>query len=487
MSSQEMTAALSVIRDTRFEIGDHIVTEEEIIDIVDWISQRKRSYALTDLGNGERFIELFGDNVKFCYEWEQWLVWDGRKWVVNANSELLQMAHATVRSIYFEAGHESENEKRKAIINHAKGSEANSRVENMLQSAKPYLAVRANQLDQHPMMLNVDNGIVDLTSGLLLPHDPNYLFTKTIAVAYNPNAECPEWQNFLDLVTGGDKDLQHFLKLSVGYTLTGRTDEHCLFVLYGTGSNGKTTFTETLRLLFGDYAKRINVETLMQSWGSGQSATPEVANMAGARFVLSSEIPDNRKLNELLVKDLTGGDAITARKLFANPFTFTPAHKLWIFGNHKPRITGTDEGIWRRIRVVPFSVTIPKEKRRKMSDVLQVYQGEGQGILAWAVAGCVLWQVSGLTIPETVDAATEEYRNEQDLVQQYLDEKCEMHVDYSVDKDELYKSWKDWCEAAGEREFVKRSKKWLTHQMTDRGFRQGGAQKRTLFGIQVKK
>ncbi len=223
-----------------------------------------------------------------------------------------------------------------------------------------------------------------------------------INVVYDSDAKCPEWEKFLDLVTGGDQDLQSFLQLAVGYTLTGRTDEHCLFVLYGTGSNGKTTFTETIRLLLGDYAQRVNIESLMQSWGSGQAATPDIANMAGARFVLSSEIPENRKLNESLVKDLTGGDAITARKLFANPFTFTPNHKLWIFGNHKPRVAGTDEGIWRRIRVVPFNVTIPKEQRRQMSDVLEVFQNEMPGILAWAVNGCILWQVNGLPIPEAV-------------------------------------------------------------------------------------
>ena len=208
--------------------------------------------------------------------------------------------------------------------------------------------------------------------------------------------------------------------------------------------------------------------------------------MAGARYVLSSEIPENRKLNESLVKDLTGGDVITARKLFANPFTFIPSHKLWIFGNHKPQVAGTDEGIWRRIRVVPFTVTIPQEKRRNMSEVLQSFQSEMAGILSWAVNGCMLWQLQGLPTPEAVRTATAEYRNDQDLVQQFLEEKCEMHVDFSVDKDVLYKDWRDWCEASGEADALKRSKKWLTHQMTDRGYHHGGAQKRNLFGVRIK-
>ena len=285
-----------------------------------------------------------------------------------ADAELAKLAHNVIRGIYSEGAKKSPTKiNKRATGKHALSSEARSRIENMLLCAKPYLAVRPEQLDQYPMLLNVANGVIDLSTGSLLPHDPKYLITKLIEVDYDPEAGCPEWEKFLDLVTGGDKNLQFFLQLAVGYTLTGLTDEHCLFVLYGTGANGKTTFTETIRLLLGDYAKRVNIESLMQSWGSGQAATPNVADMAGARFVLSSEIPDNRKLNDALVKDLTGGDAITARFLFTNPFTFLPTHKLWIFGNYKPQISGTDEGIWRRIRVVPFTVTIPKEQRRRMT------------------------------------------------------------------------------------------------------------------------
>lgn len=486
MKSDEMRAALEVIRTQRFELGDHSVTDDELIDVVDWVSEKKRSFALTDLGNAERFVELFSEQVMYCYEWGQWLVWDGRRWLVNAEAEVLKLAHATVRSIYFEAAFAANDYQRKDITNHATLSESRHKIENMLLSAKPYLAVRTDQLDQHPMLLNVANGVVDLTTGELLAHDPSYLFTKLIDVVYDSESHCPEWEKFLDLVTGGDQDLQYFLQLAVGYTFTGHTDEHCLFVLYGTGSNGKTTFTEAIRLLLGDYAQRVSVESLMQSWGSGQAATPEVANMVGARFVLSSEIPENRKLNESLVKDLTGGDTITARKLFQNPFTFLPTHKLWIFGNHKPRVAGTDEGIWRRIRVVPFNVTIPKNQRQRMSEVLEKFQEEMPGILGWAVLGCLLWQAVGLPAVDSVQAATAEYRNEQDLLQQFLEEKCEMQVDYAVVKDELYKAWREWCEDAGEREASKRSKKWFTRQMTDRGFRHGGGQNRMLLGVKLK-
>jgi putative DNA primase/helicase len=257
-------------------------------------------------------------------------------------------------------------------------------------------------------------------------------------------------------------------------------------MLYGEGSNGKTTFTETIRRLMGDYGSRVNIESFMQSWSSGRGATPDIASMAGTRFVLSSEIPENRKINEALIKDLTGGDAITARHLYQEPFTYTPTHKLWIYGNHKPQILGTDEGIWRRLRIIPFLILIPIDQRRRMSDVLAEFQNEMPGILTWAVNGSLLWLKNGLPMVDAVQSATAEYRDEQDLVMQFLEEKCETNPDFSINKDKLYQTWREWCEVTGEKEAAKRTKKWLTHQMTSKGYKHGGAQKHTLYGLRMK-
>jgi putative DNA primase/helicase len=224
----------------------------------------------------------------------------------------------------------------------------------------------------------------------------------------------------------------------------------------------------------------------MQSWNMGAQATPHVAAMAGSRFVLASEVAENRKLNESLTKDLTGGDSMSARFLFSNPFTFTPTHKLWIFGNYKPKVSGTDWGFWRCIRVIPFSVTIPESVRKPMGTLLEIFDNEMPGILAWAVTGCLMWQSDGLDMPESVRTATQEYRTEQDLVQQFINEKCEQHPDYSVGKDNLYASWKSWCDDQGEKEALRHSKKWLTHQMTDRGFDPTGQGRSFLKGIRIK-
>jgi len=486
LNTAEIESALLAIRDERFADGDHVVTDQEIEEVATWICSKPPDFMLTDLGNAERFAFLADKDVKFCGKWESWLVWDSRRWVVGDNTSLRRLAYQTIRNIYNEAAEQKEDEARRAIAKHAIRSESRSRIENMIHLAKAYLPVEPEDLDKYAMVLNVSNGIVDLKTGDLLPHSREYMMTKIIDIPYFHDAEAPKWNRFIELITGGDRELAYFLQLAVGYTLTGQTDEHCLFFLYGAGMNGKSTFTETIRRLMGDYARRTDIEALMASWTRGANATPHVADMVGARFVLASEIPENRKLNESLLKDLTGGDSITARHLFGNPFTFTPVHKLWIFGNHKPRVSGTDWGFWRRMRLIPFSVTIPDDVRRPMSDVLSDFEKEMPGILAWAVLGCIFWQNSGLESVPAVSDATSEYRTEQDIVQLFIDEKCELHPDYSIEKKNLYRVWREWCEDAGEEQARRKSKTWFTRQLTMRDLKSGGRGGGSIMGIRLK-
>lgn len=486
MLADEIRAALLTVRDQRLEDSDSI-SEAEVEAIVDWIAMKAPDYSPSDLGNAERFVNQNGEKVQFCYAWNRWLVWNGKRWAVDESGEVIKLAHDTIKAIYAEASNCNDEKRRKSLTKHALISEGRHRVESMLESAKPYLSISANQLDQHPMLLNCLNGVIDLETGNLLPHDRKYLLTKMIEVDFDAHALCPGWERFLKLITGEDENLELFLQLAVGYTLTGRTDEHCLFFLFGTGKNGKSTFTETLRRLFGDYSQRTDIEALMQNYtGRGGAASPYIAALAGARFVLASEMPEGRRLNESLIKDLTGGDAITARNLFSNPFTFPPTHKFWIFGNHKPKVSGTDEGFWRRMRLIPFKVTIPDDVRRPMSEVMAEFEAELPGILAWAVTGSVLWQNNKLQMPDAVEQATKTYRSEQDLAQQFIDECCETHPDYRVSKDELYKAWKAWCENAGEEGARSRSKKWLTQQLTNRDFAQGGNGNSLMMGVKLK-
>jgi putative DNA primase/helicase len=256
MKPIEIESALLAIRDERFMEGDHSVTTTEVRGVVEWVCSKPREYMHTDLGNAERFREMHYDDIRYCNKWESWLVWDGKRWAVDDTSELKRKAYNTVRAIYAEASAHNDEGKRKVLAKHAVKSEARSRIENMLHLAKPFVPIQPDDLDREPMLLNVANGTIDLTTGDLLPHSREHLITKLIDSSYDPKAECPNWEKFIDMVTGGDKELAHFLQLAVGYTVTGRTDEHCLFFLYGTGQNGKTTFTETIRRMMGDYAQR---------------------------------------------------------------------------------------------------------------------------------------------------------------------------------------------------------------------------------------
>ena len=486
LGSDEIKATLQVIRDERFDIGDHQVTDDEINGVVEWIETKNSDYPFSDLGNAERFLVMHQEKVRYCFAWEKWLNWDGQRWRVDDSAEIYRLAHETVRAIYVEASNAKDDQARKAIAKHALRSEARFHIENMLACVKPYVGVQPEELDTHPMLFNVANGVIDLTTGELLPHDPTLMLTKISNIEYIPEAKCPQWENSIELFTGNDMESSFFIQKSVGYTLTGRIDEHCLFFLFGLGQNGKTVFTELLRHLLGDYSKRIDIDALMQSRTLGTVANPYIAAMAGARFVIGSEIAENRKINENLVKDLTGGEAVTARFLFSNPFTFEPSHKIWLYGNHKPKVEGTDLGFWRRIRVIPFTVTIPDEIKRPMSELMGNFEKEISGILNWAVLGCLLWQSDGLKMPEAVKTATIEYRSEMDQMMEFITEKCEQHPDYTVSKDIFYAAWKKWSEDQGDEEAKKRTKKWVTNRLRENGFSSGRGGKMSYIGLKMR-
>jgi len=487
LGADEIRISLMALRDERFSGGDHPVTDAEVNEIVSWTCEKKKDYDLTDIGNGQRFADQHHHEVRWCPNWEKWLVWDGRRWGIDELAALRRRAHVTAKRIYIEASEENDPDRSKALGKHAYRSQSSHKLNSMVNEASPYMVIDHKDLDQHPFLLNVANGTIDLRTGDIRKHDPKDYITKLIDVTYDERAECPEWESFISMVTGGDKELAFFLQKAVGYSLTGSTDEQKLFFLYGTGANGKTTFVETvLRLMtVGEYAVRTDIEALMAKWNTGQ-ANPHIANMAGARFVLASEIPENRKINESLVKDLTGGDSMTARHLFANPFTFSPTHKIMLFGNYKPRATGTDWGFWRRMKVIPFSITIPEETRRPFSEVMNIFDYEIAGILNWAITGCLAWQHEGLGEPTAVNDATNEYRTEQDILQTFLDEMTESHPDHSIAKNLLYRDFRDWCEENGEKTIGNRTKTWFTRQMTKRGYESGGHGNMDLIGIKLK-
>lgn len=488
LGSLEIESALFALREEKFEAGEHPISDQEVRDIVEWVTSKRPEISLTDLGNSERFVSQHGQNSMFCHELGSWFIWDGRRWGKDVAAEIMRMAYETVRLIYVEAGNEENATKRKKIGQWAKASESKGKIEAMVQLAchQNGIPVRLNELDRDTGLINCRTGIIDLRTGQQLPHKRDSLITKLVDVDYDRSAQCPTWHTFLDLVTGGDPDLQEFLQVAVGYSITGRTDEQCLFFLHGAGANGKTTFCETIRAIIGEYTARTDVEALLKASARGHGPSPYIAVLAGTRFALSSEIPEGKKLNESLVKDLTGGDTIVARLLYSNPVTFTPTHKLWLFGNYLPRVIGTDWGFWRRVRVIPFMVTIPKSEQLPMKEVLETFLKEAAGIFTWAIEGSVKWHESGLPLPQSVRDATSAYKTEQDVIQEFVDEWCDLHPDYSVLKEVLFNRFRDWCDKSNEKEMGSKTRKWFTGQLTKRGMTHSGAGRSSLQGIRLK-
>ncbi len=420
------------------------------------------AFNLTDMGNAERFVLRYGQDVRYCYPWGKWLVWTGARWERDEAGKVHRLAKEAVRSIYQEAAAAEDENRRKALAKHATSSEAKNRIEAMLELAKSDVPVSPDELDADPWLLNAPNGTVDLRTGELRSPRREDLLTKMAGAEYDPDASAPVWGAFLKRVLPSE-ELRAFVQRGAGYSATGDTSEQVMFINHGAGANGKSTYQEVLVEALGDYAMRAPTEMLMAKRSGG--VPNDVARLKGGRFVAAAETEEGRRLAESLVKDLTGQDTISARFMRAEFFDFKPTHKLWLSTNHKPEIRGTDNAIWRRIRLVPWSVTIPPAERdRKLPEKLRQ---ELAGVLAWAVRGCLDWRRDGLGEPEEVRQATAEYRAEQDVLAGFVDECCVVVPNASAQATQLYTAYKEWCEESGERP---ESQKKFGMRLAERGF-----------------
>jgi putative DNA primase/helicase len=403
-------------------------------------------YNLTDAGNAECFKELFGNVYVFVPEKKMWLAYDGIRWGEDDQHVILRMLE-TVRIRAKLAMNLQDPDKMKAIVKWSFASEANMRLKAALSIAEPMLKRSYNDFDKDPWLLCCLNGAVDLRTGKLKNTTKGDWLYKSTNIAFYPETQCPRYLQFLQEIFAGDDELIDFIWRAIGYTLTGKTKEQCLFINCGIGANGKSVFLAVLEGLLGEYAQTTPSSTFKEKFNY-DSIPNDIARMAGARFVKAIEIKEGAKLNEERIKALTGGDRITARFLHNEFFEFTPIAKFWISVNHKPIIRGTDEAIWRRIRLIPFEVTFPQDKQDK--DLIQTLQKELPGILAWAVKGCLEWQNRGLEPVTKVKKATQTYREESDVIAQFIEEMTAKSSTGRVKGGELYNSYVDWCRKNGE-------------------------------------
>jgi len=424
---------------------------------------------LTDLGNARRFVRLCGTDVRYVSPLRKWIIWDGTRWAPDEVQRIYQLAKHVVAGIYAEAGFELEEARRKPLAQHALRSESVRALEAMVRLAQSEatIPVLPEQLDEDPWLLNCANGTLDLKTGALRPHRREDLITKLIPIAYDATAPCPTWLNFLDRVLDGRPALIDFVQRAVGYSLTGSTTEQCLFVLWGSGANGKSTFIVALTRVLAAYAATMDANTLFARKNDDMAAKNDLATLAGIRFAAAMESDMGRRLAEALVKQITGGDRVKVRRLYADPFEISPAFKIFLSTNHRPHIRGSDKAIWRRLRLIPFTVVIPDGEQDHR--LLETLATETPGILAWAVRGCLVWQERGLEMPEEVRDATAAYRRDEDLLADFLADRCIVDPMASVAAADLRAAYVDWAEKVGEKPL---SQKSLGGHLKECGFEQ---------------
>lgn len=348
------------------------------------------------------------------------------------------------------------------------------------------LRAKATDFDREAHLLALADRTVDFHAGEVREHRPGDRITKRIPIHFDAAAECPAFERFMTTITAGDDALISYLIRAIGYSLTGFVDRDVLFFLYGKGANGKSTFTSTLKMLAGEYMTTIDIESLLAK-RADNNLDYKKAMLEGTRLVVTDEIPEGRRLNEAMIKALVGGDDIVARRPYEKPYVFAPTHKLWMVGNHKPTITGTDLGIWRRIHLVPFLVTIPEADRRPRHEVLAEFRKELPGILRWALAGYQeLLDLGGLNPPEKVLEAVKEYKDDSDQFAAFLEARTERSLSGRTVLSKMLKTYLAWCEDEGEEPVVKSGRR-LSVVLKERGFHiEAGAYKeRIVSGLKL--
>lgn len=419
---------------------------------------------LTDMGNARRFAIRFSDQFRYTSGWG-WMMWSGKKWAREDGDNIMQAARHTVKAIFDEARDAQNPDDVKAAGKWAMTSQSRGRIEAMVKLAETEreFTARVEDFDQDSYSLNVENGIIDLRTGAIRPHDYGALFAKITGTGYRDDEECPKWTAFISRIMGGSDSLIKFLQRAVGYSLTGSTQEQCFFLLHGTGANGKSVFLETMRAVLKDYAATAEFSTFLAK--QNENVRNDIAALAGARFVASSESGADKRLSETIIKALTGGDTISARFLFKEYFEFKPQFKVWMATNHKPVIRDTDHAIWRRVRLIPFTVTIPEKERN--ANLTKELRDEYPAILAWAVRGCMDWMQNGLGTPTEVEAATESYRNSMDIMESFIGDCCIRGENYVSGATPIYARYSKWCDVNNEKPMTQRE---FSLRLGEKGF-----------------
>lgn len=419
---------------------------------------------LTELGYAHRLIDVYGDRLRYVPVWRRWLVWDGKRWADDTTGQVKRWMKTIARRIYTDALVVVDDAHRKAALNLARRGESSAGISGALTLASTHQAIviSPEDLDADPFLLNCANGTYDLRTGRLAAHDPADLLTKITAAAYDPTARGAEWHKFLHRVQP-DPQMREYLARLVGHALEGRVIAHVLPIFCGDGANGKGTFIGAIIGALGGYADAADPDLLTaRSFDAHPTGT---ADLFGLRLAILHETDAGRRLAEATVKRLTGGDRLKARRMREDFWSFDPSHTFLMLTNHKPLVSGTDEGIWRRLRLVPWPVVIPAAERDE--DLGQRLAVEADAILTWIIDGYGEWRARGLDDPEPVTSATTSYRSESDALRRFLDERCFLGPNFTVRSSELFGAWSGWCAREGEETGTNKA---VTEALQGRGY-----------------
>lgn len=432
-------------------------------------------WPLTDSGNAERLVHHRGGDIRYVKDWRKWSVWDGHRWELDQENRVLGMTKEVTRSIPYEAALAASESEKKDILSWANRSESQRARQAMVRLAacEPRVETSFTLLDRQPLLLNCQNGTVDLATGRLRMAHRDDLITQIAPVRFDSKARCPNWIAFLERIMPREED-RAFLQRAIGYSITGSTEEHAVFFCHGIGANGKSTLLETILEFLGRDYGIASLPSLLLS--RSMEHPTAIADLFGKRVVIATEFNAGERFNEALLKRLSGGDMLRARRMREDSWQFRPSHHLWIAANDKPIVWGTDHGFWRRIHLIPFDVTIPKEEQDpKLRAKLAA---ELPGILNWALAGCREFLERGLDPPRAIVAATGAYRAEMDTVASFLDSDCVLGDGLRATSGQLYDAYRDFVGREGG---VSLPQKAFTARLKAEGFSCHKSNGRTTF------
>ena len=448
-----------------------------------------KTFNLTDKGNAERMLMQAQGDIRYCHSLKTWYIWNDRYWQPDNTGRIWGIALTTVEEIPKEVGAIGISTdpaieailaaQRGKILSHAHASEAKMRLQAMIDIAQSMAPISTDEMDNDKWLFNCQNGTLDIRTGELGKHDRDHFITRCAPVDYRSNSNSVLWQVFLDQVLP-DPDIQRFVQKAVGYSMTGDCGEEVMFFLYGSGANGKSTFMNAVLEVMGEYSSQVSPNTLALQ--PGERPRNDLAKLMGKRFVSASEASGKDQFDEELLKRMTGQDKVVARFLYKEEFELYPTWKIWLMSNHRPRIEGTDTAIWRRLRLIPFSATIPigQQDPAIKNDLTHVPKHRS-GVLKWALDGARMWQKEGLKPPQGVLDATHKYRVEMDILGQFLADCCGVRLDVRCRCNQLYNLYKDYCQKNGEDYKSILSHKAFTQQLVSRG--DGNIETRKMHGV----